>query len=69
MKIWVLFIEFVLGRYIETGLEVLDRELLPELLKLKYEAIPDAIAILGSGEVIQQTFRDFQKYLYSALSL
>ncbi len=62
------FVEFVLSRYIETGVEVLDRELLPELLKLKYEAIPDAIAILGSGEIIQKTFRDFQKYLYSALS-
>ena len=46
------FVEFVLSRYIETGVEVLDRELLPELLKLKYEAIEDAIAILGSGEVI-----------------
>ena len=62
------FVEFVLSRYIETGVEVLDRELLPELLKLKYEAIPDAIAILGSGEIIQKTFTEFQKHLYAALS-
>ena len=47
---------------------MLDRELLPELLKLKYEAIPDAIAILGSGEIIQKTFTEFQKHLYAALS-
>jgi type I restriction enzyme R subunit len=58
------FVEFVLSRYIETGVEVLDRGLLPELLKLKY----DAIAELGSAEAITQTFTDFQKYLYSALS-
>ena len=63
------FVEFVLSRYIETGVEVLDRELLPELLKLKYEAIEDAIAILGSGEVIAKTFTDFQKFLYAALSI
>lgn len=56
------------SRYIETGVEVLDRELLPELLKLKYEAIPDAVAILGSADVIQQTFKDFQKHLYLALT-
>ena len=63
------FVEFVLSRYIETGVEVLDRELLPELLKLKYEAIEDAIAILGNGEVIAKTFTDFQKFLYAALSI
>ena len=56
------------SRYIETGVEVLDRELLPELLKLKYEALEDAIEILGSDEVITKTFTEFQKYLYSALS-
>jgi type I restriction enzyme R subunit len=48
--------------------EVLDREILPELLKLKYEAIEDAIEILGSGDVITKTFTEFQKYLYVALS-
>jgi type I restriction enzyme R subunit len=47
--------------YIETGVEVL-----PELLKLKYDAIPDAIAVLGSNDAITKTFTEFQKYLYSA---
>jgi len=41
---------------------------LPELLKLKYEAIEDAIAVLGNADVITQTFTEFQRYLYSALS-
>ena len=62
------FVEFVLSRYIETGVEVLDREILPELLKLKYEAIEDAMAILGSGDVIAKTFIEFQKYLYESLA-
>jgi type I restriction enzyme R subunit len=52
--------------YIETGVEVLDREVPPELLKLKYDAIPDAIAVLGSNDAITKTFTEFQKYLYSA---
>jgi type I restriction enzyme R subunit len=62
------FVEFVLSRYIETGVEVLDREILPELLKLKYEAIEDAIAILGSSDVITKTFIEFQKHLYESLA-
>jgi len=62
------FVEFVLSRYIETGVEVLDRELLPELLKLKYEAIEDAIAVFGNADVIKKTFTEFQRHLYSALA-
>lgn len=63
------FVEFVLSRYIEDGEEVLDRGVLHELLKLKYEAIQDAIAALGSSENITNTFIEFQKYLYSVLSV
>lgn len=62
------FVEFVLSRYIETGEEVLDREILPELLKLKYEAIEDAIAVFGNADAITKTFTEFQRHLYSALA-
>jgi type I restriction enzyme R subunit len=62
------FVEFVLSRYIESGEEVLDREVLPELLKLKYDAIEDAIATLGSADVISSTFIGFQKSLYAVLA-
>lgn len=62
------FVEFVLSRYIEDGEEALDQEVLPELLKLKYEAIQDAITAMGGADNITSTFIDFQKYLYSALS-
>ncbi|QDT41416.1 type I restriction enzyme EcoKI subunit R [Gimesia alba] len=62
------FVEFVLSHYIEDGEEILNQEVLPDLLKLKYEAIQDAIAALGSSENITNTFIEFQKYLYSVLS-
>jgi type I restriction enzyme R subunit len=58
------FLEFVLTKYIETGVEELDQEKLPDLLMLKYQAISDAAEILGGVENIRNTFIDFQKYLY-----
>lgn len=63
------FVEFVLSHYIEDGEEILNQEVLPDLLKLKYEAIQDAIAALGSSENITNTFIEFQRYLYSVLSV
>ncbi|MFZ1042232.1 MAG: type I restriction-modification enzyme R subunit C-terminal domain-containing protein [Anaerolineales bacterium] len=58
------FLEFVLSKYIETGVEELDQEKLPELLTLKYMALDDAQKILGTVETIRNTFIGFQKYLY-----
>jgi type I restriction enzyme, R subunit len=58
------FLEFVLSKYIETGVEELDEEKLPDLLTLKYQAIQDASEMLGGVENIRTTFFDFQKYLY-----
>lgn len=59
------FLEFVLVKYIEKGVEELDEEKLPKLLNLKYHAIADAEAILGGVEKIRSTFFDFQKNLYA----
>jgi len=58
------FLEFVLSKYIETGVEELDQEKLPDLLMLKYQALSDAEEILGDADSIRATFIDFQKYLY-----
>lgn len=58
------FIEFVLNKYIETGVEELDQEKLPDLLTLKYHAISDATETLGSIQDIRSTFIDFQRHLY-----
>ena len=62
------FLEFVLSKYIETGVEELDQEKLPDLLTLKYQAISDAEEILGGVENIRSTFIGFQKYLYEKVS-
>lgn len=59
------FLEFVLSKYIENGYEELDEEKLPVLLNLKYQAIADAVRILGGVERIRDTFLGFQKVLYS----
>jgi type I restriction enzyme R subunit len=58
------FLEFVLSKYIESGVEELDQEKLPGLLKLKYQAISDAEEKLGGVANIRNQFIGFQKYLY-----
>ena len=58
------FLEFVLDKYIEKGVEELDEEKLPILLNLKYDAIIDAEKNLGSVKQIRFTFFDFQRELY-----
>ena len=58
------FIEFVLSKYIETGVEELDQEKLPILLTNKYQSLEDAKEILGDVANISSLFIEFQKYLY-----
>jgi type I restriction enzyme, R subunit len=58
------FLEFVLTKYIETGVEELDQEKLPDLLELKYHAISDAAEKLGGVPNIRDLFIGFQKWLY-----
>jgi type I restriction enzyme, R subunit len=62
------FLEFVLSKYIETGVEELDQEKLPFLLTLKYKAIEDAKETLGTIESIRNLFIHFQTYLYEPQS-
>ena len=59
------FLEFVLERYIESGVEELDQEQLPHLLELKYHAVSDAAERLGSVSRIRELFIEFQKHLYN----
>jgi type I restriction enzyme R subunit len=63
------FLEFVLSKYIETGVAELDQEKLPDLLTLKYQALSDAEEILGDVDSIRSTFIDFQKYLYEEVAV
>jgi type I restriction enzyme R subunit len=58
------FLEFVLSKYIESGVEELDQEQLPHLLELKYRAVTDGAEKLGGVARIRELFIEFQKYLY-----
>ena len=62
------FLEFVLSKYIESGVEELDEEKLPALLQLKYHSIGDAEDVLGEVGDIRKTFIGFQRYLYERKS-
>jgi type I restriction enzyme R subunit len=59
------FLEFVLGQYVQVGVEELDKGKLAHLLKLRYNnAIADAFADLGRPEEVGQVFSSFQRHLY-----
>ena len=58
------FIDFVLSKYIETGVEELDQEKLPILLTNKYHSLEDAKDVLGNVANISSLFIEFQKHLY-----
>ncbi len=59
------FLDFVLSKYEEKGVEELDEEKLPVLLNLKYHAITNAVSTLGTVDTIRSVFFDFQKNLYA----
>jgi type I restriction enzyme R subunit len=59
------FLDFVLSKYEEKGVEELDEEKLPILLNLKYQAIANAEQSLGSVEKIRSMFFGFQRNLYA----
>ena len=59
------FLDFVLSKYEEKGVEELGEEKLPVLLNLKYHAIANAEQSLGDVDSIRSIFFNFQKTLYS----
>lgn len=63
------FLDFILSKYEEKGVEELDEEKLPVLLNLKYHAIADAVSALGEVDSIRSVFFDFQKILYTKFDL
>jgi type I restriction enzyme R subunit len=62
------FLDFVLSKYEEKGVEELDEEKLPVLLNLKYHAIANAEQSLGSVDNIRSIFFAFQKNLYAKVN-
>lgn len=59
------FLDFVLSKYKDKGVEELDEEKLPVLLNMKYHAIANAEQSLGSVDKIRSIFFTFQKNLYA----
>jgi type I restriction enzyme R subunit len=59
------FLEFVLFKYIDSGVAELDQVRLPNLIELKYHTLTDAAEVLGGVEEIRNLFIGFQRYLYA----
>jgi type I restriction enzyme R subunit len=55
-------IEFVLSKYVETGVEELDQEKSPILLPNKYQIFEDEGSVLGDLSKVSELFIEFQKY-------
>lgn len=58
------FINFILGKYIEDGVQELATNKMRSLIELKYNTISDAATEFGSPAVIRETFIGFQRFLY-----
>lgn len=59
------FINFILSRYIEDGVDELAPKKMRSLIELKYNNINDAVAEFGSPAIIRNTFIGFQRHLYA----
>ncbi len=58
------FIEFIVSKYLEGGVEEIGEGRLSNLIELKYETIFDGEKVLGSSQNIKDLFISFQKHLY-----
>ena len=58
------FLEFVLSQYVKEGVDELDVEKLPALLKLRYGGLPDALPHLGDMRQIRGLFVGFHRHVY-----
>lgn len=61
------FLDFVLSKYVDEGVCELSQEKLPILLNIKYRAMTDAVAELGSTTSIKNMFIGFQQHLYKQI--
>lgn len=59
------FLDYVLGHYVENGVEDLDRSKLPDYLKLKFGTFSEGANELGGIESVVSSFVGFQRHLYS----
>ena len=59
------FLEFVLGQYVQQGVEELDRSKLTRLLELRYHSASDGATRLGGVKVVKEAFLGFQRGLFA----
>ena len=59
------FPDFVLGHYVETGVESLDRSKLPDYLKLKFGTLGEGQAALGGMDQVVSSYVSFQRHMYT----
>lgn len=62
------FIEFVMQRYIASGVEELDHDKLPTMLELRYNTLADAENTFGGLLKVEEMYLDFQRNLYGVSS-
>ena len=62
------FVDFILHKYIEMGIDELDRLTLPQLVEQKYPLMNEGVKALGGIKEILNLFSNFQKYLYGQSS-
>jgi|GEM_PF-6292851 len=58
------FVDFILIKYIEMGIDELDRLTLPQLVEQKYPVMNEGVKALGGIKEILNLFSNFQKCLY-----
>lgn len=57
------FLAFVLGQYVTKGVDQLDADKLTRLLKLRYNALNDAMAELGDAVQVRLAHMSIQRYV------
>lgn len=59
------FLDFVLGHYVENGVEDLDRSKLPDYLRLKFGTLTEGGVALGGMDQVISSYVSFQRHLFS----
>jgi type I restriction enzyme R subunit len=58
------FVEFVLSKYVESGVDELGPDKLATLLELKYKSLTEGVSALGDIATAHTVFVEFQRHLY-----
>ncbi|WIY67954.1 DEAD/DEAH box helicase family protein [Aquidulcibacter paucihalophilus] len=59
------FLDFVLGQYVQQGVEELDQDKLPRLLELRYASVSEGARSLGGVPKVREAFLKFQSGLFT----